>query len=136
MRIYGANGTALATTSKTTRRTASGTFTLNEEEAPSGAAAATTLRSVGTIDALIALQGLEDATERRKRAVTQGRAALDELEQLKIDMLDGSLDPSNVSRLKAVAAGLKQGSGDPGLDTVLAEIDLRVEVELAKASRR
>ncbi len=85
---------------------------------------------------MIALQGLEDATERRKRAVTQGRAALDELEQLKIDMLDGSLDPSNVSRLKAVAAGLKQGSGDPGLDTVLAEIDLRVEVELAKASRR
>ena len=36
-------------------------------------------------------------------------------------------------RLKSVAADLKDGSGDAGLDQVLGEIDLRVAVELAKA---
>ena len=35
-------------------------------------------------------------------------------------------------RLKSVAADLQDGSGDERLDQVLAEIDLRVEVELAK----
>ncbi len=136
MRIYGPNGTALATAPKAARRTASGTFTVAEEEAPSTSAPVTTLRSLGGIDTLMALQGVEDSTERRKRAVKHGHNALDELESLKVGMLDGSLDISNISRLKAISAGLKQGSGDPGLDGVLAEIDLRVEVELAKASRR
>ena len=31
-----------------------------------------------------------------------------------------------------VVSGLKDGSGDPMLDEVLAEIELRVEVEIAK----
>jgi flagellar basal body rod protein FlgG len=39
-------------------------------------------------------------------------------------------------RLKTAVAELKAPSGDTGLDTVLAEIDLRVEVELAKAGIR
>ena len=33
------------------------------------------------------------------------------------------------------AANLKSSSGDPGLDAVLSEIELRVEVELAKAGQ-
>jgi hypothetical protein len=37
-----------------------------------------------------------------------------------------------LSRLKAASAGLAEPTGDPGLDNVLAEIGLRVEVELAK----
>jgi hypothetical protein len=41
-----------------------------------------------------------------------------------------------LTRLRAATAGLRDGSGDPGLDTVLAEIELRVEVEIAKMSPR
>jgi hypothetical protein len=37
-----------------------------------------------------------------------------------------------VIRIRAAVSGLKDGSGDPALDGVLAEIELRVEVELAK----
>ncbi|HWX64161.1 flagellar assembly protein FliX, partial [Bradyrhizobium sp.] len=33
------------------------------------------------------------------------------------------------------ASNLKSSSGDPGLDAVLSEIELRVEVELAKAGQ-
>jgi hypothetical protein len=37
--------------------------------------------------------------------------------------------------LRDAAASLKTASGDPGLDAVLSEIELRVEVELAKAGQ-
>jgi len=136
MRIYGPNGTALATAPASARRTAGGTFTVSEEEAPHNTAAATSLRSVSSLDALMALQGVEDPAERKKRAVAKGRNALDLLDSLKVALLDGSVDSSTLARLKVAAEGLTEGSGDGGLDTVLDEIDLRVAVELAKAGVR
>ena len=45
----------------------------------------------------------------------------------------GTLDQAMMLRLKSVAADLHDASGDDRLDQVLAEIDLRVAVELAKA---
>ena len=44
-------------------------------------------------------------------------------------------DGATVARLRAAAAELKTSSGDAGLDAVLSEIELRVEVELAKAGQ-
>ncbi len=86
--------------------------------------------------ALIALQGVEDPTERKKRAVAKGRNALDVLDSLKLGLIDGSVDQSTVARLRVAAEGLTDTSGDTGLDGVLGEIDLRVAVELAKAGVR
>ena len=57
------------------------------------------------------------------------------LDDLKIGLLAGNLNAATVHRLRDAAANLKSSSGDPGLDSVLAEIELRVEVELAKAGR-
>jgi hypothetical protein len=57
------------------------------------------------------------------------------LDELKLGLLTGALDQATVARLRAAAADLKASSGDPGLDSVLAEIELRVEVELAKAGQ-
>jgi hypothetical protein len=94
------------------------------------------VRTIGGIDALIALQGVEDPTERRRRAVKHGRRALDALDELKLGLLAGTLDRATMLRLKSVTADLKDSSGDDKLDGVLAEIDLRVEVELAKAGIR
>jgi hypothetical protein len=136
MRIYGPNAAALASAPKSARRAASGTFSVSEEEAPHTSGAASSLRSISTLDALLALQGIEDPTERKKRAVAKGRNALDVLDDLKVAVLDGSLDGSTLARLKVASEGLAEGSGDAGLDSVLGEIDLRVAVELAKAGVR
>jgi len=136
MRIYGPNGTALASAPTVARRTESGTFTVSEEEAPRSSPAATSLRAISTLDALIALQGVENPTERKKRAVAKGRNALDVLDTLKLGLLDGTVDQSTLARLKVAAEGLTDASGDTGLDGVLGEIDLRVAVELAKAGIR
>jgi len=64
------------------------------------------------------------------------RQAFDVLEVLKIGLLDGELGPSTLGRQKSAAEGLKHGSSDSGLDEVLGEIELRVEVELATAAVR
>ncbi|MGD0023396.1 MAG: flagellar assembly protein FliX [Xanthobacteraceae bacterium] len=132
MRVYGPNGTALATAPLAARRSPSGTFTIAEADVPQAQSPAVALRTLGGIDALIALQGIENPVERRRRAVKHGRRALDALDELKLGLLAGTLDEGTMLRLKSVAADLKDGSGDEKLDSVLAEIDLRVEVELAK----
>ncbi len=136
MRIHGTNGSALASAPASVRRSAGGAFTVSEQETPRNTAAASSLRAVSTVDALIALQGMEDPRERKKRAVAKGRKALDVLDTLKLTLLDGSIDGSMLSRLKVAAEGLGEQTGDPGLDMVLGEIDLRVAVELAKAGVR
>jgi hypothetical protein len=133
MRIYGPNGTAVARSLGTARRTAGGTFTVSDQEAPRNATATGGLRAISTVDALIALQGVEDFKERKKRAVAKGRNALDVLDSLKLGLLDGTVDQGTLARLKIAAEGLDDGSGDAGLDAVLSEINLRVAVELAKA---
>jgi Class II flagellar assembly regulator len=136
MRVYGPNGTALASAPATARRTAGGTFTVSEQENPRSATATGSLRAISTLDALMALQGVEDPTERKKRSVAKGRNALDVLDKLKLALLDGSVDGPTLARLKIAAEGLTEDSGDPGLDVVLSEINLRVAVELAKTGTR
>jgi hypothetical protein len=74
------------------------------------------LRMVGGIDALIALQGVEDPMERRRRSLKGGRNALNVLDELKVGLLGGVLDHSTLLRLKSAAMELKSPSGDPGLD--------------------
>jgi Class II flagellar assembly regulator len=133
MRVYAPNGTAVATAPAAPRRAANGTFALGQNEQPQAQNPAVALRTLGGIDALIALQGIEEPVERRRRAVKHGRRALDALDELKLGLLAGSLDQGTLLRLKSAATDLGDGSGDEKLDQVLAEIDLRVAVELAKA---
>jgi hypothetical protein len=137
MRIYGPNGTTLGTPASSTRRTSSGGFTLPEDAgSASESRASTAPKATANIDALLALQGVEeDLTERRRRSVQRGKGALDVLADLKLGLLSGHLDAGTVNRLRDAAANLKTSSGDPGLDAVLSEIELRVEVELAKAGQ-
>ena len=137
MRIYGPNGTTLGSPVGNTRRTSSTVVSLPyTTTVPEETLSASAPKSVVNIYALMALQGIEeDPAERRKRSVQRGRGALDVLDELKIGLLAGNLGPATVSRLRDAAANLKSSSGDPGLDAVLSEIELRVEVELAKAGQ-
>jgi hypothetical protein len=132
MRVDGPNRAGLAAAPSAARRAPGGTFSLGQAEAPQAQSAAVGPRTLGGIDALIALQGIEDPTERRRRAVKHGSRALDALDELKVGLLAGTLDQVTMLRLKSAAADLHDGTGDDRLDQVLAEIDLRVAVELAK----
>ena len=136
MRIYGPNGTTLGAPAANVRRTSSTGFALPDAASAPEARPASAPKAAANIDALLAMQGIEeDPVERRKRSVQRGKGALDVLEDLKIRLLSGNFDAATVSRLRDAAANLKSSSGDPGLDAVLSEIELRVEVELAKTGQ-
>jgi hypothetical protein len=135
MRIYGPNGTTLGSPSANVRKTSSGGFALPDTTSAPETRAAAAPKATASIDALLAMQGIEDPVERRKRSVQRGRGALDVLDELKMGLLSGNFDASTVSRLRDAAASLKSSSGEAGLDALLAEIELRVEVELAKVGQ-
>src|SRR5258708_7855066 len=136
MRILAPNGTAIVAAAPAAGRPTSSGFAVGEESAAGSAGAAGGLRTVGGIGALIALQGVDDPLERRNRAVKRGRLALDALDELKIGLLGGAFSSATLTKLQSAAAHLKLGSGNAALDTVLAEIELRVEVETAKTRNR
>jgi hypothetical protein len=132
MRIYGGAGAVGAGPAARPRPAGTSTFSIPQEESGTSPASVNATRMAGGIDALLALQGVDDPTERRRRSVARGRHALDVLEELKLAVLAGTLDATALNRLSAAAVDLKEPSGDRNLDGVLAEIELRVEVELAK----
>lgn len=134
MRIYSSNGIAPQPAASAARRVGAGGFSLPGQATADSRPVSGPKPSAG-IDALLAMQGVEDAGERRRRSVQRGRGALDVLDDLKMQMLAGGFDAGTVGRLRAAAAALKSSSGDPGLDAVLSEIELRVEVELAKTGQ-
>jgi Class II flagellar assembly regulator len=138
MRIFNTNTSTAVNGAPAKRRapSAGGFAVATEEVAQQPSAGTAALRTIGGIDALIALQGEDGPAGRRQRAVRRGRVALDALDDLKPGLLAGTLGQATLLRLKSAAGELKGDSGEPGLDAVLAEIELRVAVEIAKLTPR
>lgn len=96
--------------------------------APAPAAAA-----VPALSAVLALQAGDDLTlERRARQVRRGRRALDALEQLERAMLSAGALTEAHRALRLEGESALEQTGEPGLDDVLAQIEVRRAVELAK----
>ena len=87
------------------------------------------------VDILLALQTVDVAEERRRRSVQRGRSLLDALDQLKLELVSGQPDAAALGRLRALIAETRLPTGDAGLDDLLAAVELRAEVEIAKRSR-
>lgn len=76
-----------------------------------------------------------EAVMRRRRAVRQGRAVLDALDQIRLDGLSGESTVS-MARLTSALAQAEELSGDPVLDELTGHIRLRAAVEIAKRQVR
>lgn len=101
--------------------------------ATTSAAPANAAGGVAGLSALMALQGVESATERRRRAVRRGSGLLDRLDELKLALLAGEAGEPALRRLSDALREQNPEDLDPGLAGVLNQIDLRAQVELAKA---
>ncbi len=84
------------------------------------------------IDALLALQEVDDATSGRKRAVRHANDLLDRLDAIRIGLLTGSIPKAQLQQLAQLARDGRPNVADPQLAEILADIELRAEVELAK----
>jgi hypothetical protein len=102
-----------------------------EGEASSVASVAGTA-NLGKVDALLALQEVPDSLTGDAQAKTRGEDLLDELEQLRLGFLAGTLQRAQLVRLNRLLAGRREQIHDPRLAAIIAEIELRAAVELAK----
>jgi hypothetical protein len=103
-------------------------------DAPQKTAATTGVSGVTPLDAILALQSDEPPAQRRARQTKRGSDALDALEKLERGLLEGRAPAALKAEIESLHYA-SQLTGDPGLDGVLREIDIRLAVEAAKLER-
>ncbi|MEM8796746.1 MAG: flagellar assembly protein FliX [Pseudomonadota bacterium] len=112
--------------------TGDGSFSVGDETGDAGASAQSlSVSNVQGLDALLSLQDVEDATSAKRRTAARGFDLLDRLEELRTGLLGGRLSAAQVDQI-AHKIKLLGRTGDVRLDSILADIDMRARVELAK----
>lgn len=91
--------------------------------------------ALGPTRALLALQEVPDARERRARARRRAEDLLDRLDVLRMALLSGRLPVAEIEKLAITASQRRELVDDPGLSAILGEIETRAAVELAKRGR-
>ena len=132
MRILPAVQNSVASSGSGRRVAGAGGFSLDSAQAPKSASATGAALGIQSLDALLALQGVEDSAERRRRFAKRGSSALDLLDALKVEILEGRVGLETLRRLEVMLQGFTERSGEQGLDDVLDAIGVRVAVEIAK----
>ena len=137
MKVAGPTGPSAPQGSRPSR--VSGGFSLpqaSSAESTPAASATVAPSGVGDVSALMALQGVEDVMERRRRAVRRGNGILDRLEELKLALLSGDAGEGSLENLARTMREDRPHDTDDALNGLLNQIDLRAAVELAKADLR
>lgn len=95
---------------------------------------ASALTGTTGIDALLAMQAVDDALSGRRKVIKRANLLLDALEEIRADLLAGRVSEGRLNRAVALLQQAKSYS-EPGLDELVADIELRVRVELAKLGK-
>ncbi len=135
MKVTGPNGLSQTSAARGAKPSVAPGFSLTGSAgtgAPTQAATARGASGVSSLDALIALQQVDSATDRRRRAVRRADRILDVLDQLKLGLLDGAVSPAALRDLDAAVKAQQVEADEPGLKSLLREIETRAAVELAK----
>ncbi|MCU0837576.1 MAG: flagellar assembly protein FliX [Rhodospirillales bacterium] len=104
-----------------------------EGESMVAAAGASTVAGLAGLDALLGLQEVTgDDGEPRRAACRYGTELLDGLEGLRRQVLGGAVAVDDLTALAQTLRARHRRSGDDALEAVIADIELRVEVEIAK----
>ena len=110
-------------------------FAVSNPGAAPSSAAATPAATLAGLDAILTLQtNMDTPEERRRRSARRGNDLLDGLDRLKASLIMGRVSTRD---LQAIASRLGERagvSGDSRLDGLVAEIELRAAVEIAKLS--
>ncbi len=113
------------------RASAGGAFEIGEGPQAPSARPTSPLAPTASLDALLALQAVEDPLLKRRKIIRRGTQLVDTLEGLRTDLLAGRLSEGRLNQLMAVMSQARDQS-EPGLDSLLDDIELRARVELAK----
>ena len=99
-----------------------------------GVSAASSLTSVG---AIFVTQMVDDEEERqiRKKIIKKANTLLDNLEEIRQEIIFGSVSKEKLIEISRLVKQKDVETSDQKLKEILEEIELRVEVELAKLVR-
>ncbi len=103
-------------------------------EGPSNAAGVNSAVPLSGLEALVALQGIEEDSPQSKGR-RRAEEILDRLDEIWQGLLAGDIPAAGLDKLVTVICTQKAGVSDPRLAEILDEIDLRAQVELAKLDR-
>lgn len=132
-------------TRKTAKRTGGGSFAdslrgVGGAEPSHGAPEVSDVAGSAGVDGILAAQTVSDpndeAGRRRSRQMALGEDILDRLDELRMGILLGRFSKEKLAELAQRLRQKREQGGDPALDQILAEIELRAEVEIAKYTRR
>ncbi|NIA69457.1 flagellar assembly protein FliX [Pelagibius litoralis] len=88
-----------------------------------------------TVNALLALQEVGDATEQPSKGRQRAEDILDQLEDLRLSLVLGSVSIGKLEQLADLLAQREDDVEDPKLAEIINEIEIRAAVELAKRGR-
>ena len=116
---------------------ADGSFEDFIAQAPKGSAPAAPTRTIARVDALLSVQAAESPTERaaRRKMRERGESILKELDRLRHSILTGNMTLGQVIDIADVVASHRENVQDPKLTAILDEIDMRAQIEIAKARK-
>lgn len=138
MKIEGPSKTSGAGSSKKSGKVdGDGSFQDFIASAPKGASQAAPTQHIARVDALLSVQASESPTERaaRKRMKERADDILSELDGLRHSLLTGTMTLGQVIDIADVVASHREKINDPKLTAILDEIDLRAQIEIAKARK-
>lgn len=104
--------------------------TVSKEESPQ----ITSNTGVSTTDALLSLQmaGENEEEEIKRKLLKRGKSLIERLEEIRDGLLIGSISKERLIEISRFVKEQHYESADRRLMNLLEEIELRVEVELAK----
>ncbi len=135
MKITATNRLSTSSIGQGGRQPPGGAFSVpgaDEAAAAASTTRATAASSLSSLEALIALQQVDEPLSRRRRAVARAGRLLDGLDQVKLAMLEGDPAPEPLRRLAIAVREQRVSADDPGLQALLDQIETRALVELAK----
>ncbi len=92
---------------------------------------------ISVADAIFATQMVNNEEEReiRKKLLKRGQNLIEKLEEIRNGLLVGYISKEELINISRILKENQIASSDPKLQELMAEIELRVEVELAKLTK-
>lgn len=136
MQINDINKVKETTASKVKRKTAGGSFSsyLQDVMQPS-ADSVSGMVAVSAADMIFAAQTAsvdDEERELRKKQLSRGNSLLEKLEEIRDGLLCGYIAKDRLIEIARLVREKKMTAQDERLNQIIEEIELRVEVELAK----
>lgn len=95
-------------------------------------AAMSAVSSIASVDALIALQAEPEIKTVVEKATKRANSLLGILDTIRISLLDGGIPEQTLKRLLSALGEQREETGDPALEAILEQVEVRAQVELAK----